>query len=271
MADAATAEEESPMPATEEELGIEYDEERLEAATEVHEIELEERHEGDRVSRFRDLDGKYRKPEATFDWGPEDKLARQLAAVAEWPTKEVRKFREELAEINEDGRLSEKGEREKKEQLAREYLEADSGGSDRGGRLVRTGHDVDRLAKRVDTAAPDFRVAPEPDPGDAVSAVREMELRNYLRTLEGDDLERTRRAWAHGEDPTKVRAVFGGDPGMAGFATEQGREALRQEVIREKYGNLPDQVEALRGLADLARHNLQEARREIARLGGLEE
>lgn len=259
------------MATTEEEgLGIDFDEERLAELTAEREEALEDQHQDEARVRFMDLDGDYARPEVHFNWEEEDTLARQLAAVAEWPTEEVRKFREEAAGIEDDDRFKDEHKAELTSKLASEYLAADAGHAERGGTFVQTEHDLRRLEKKIDQKATEFTATEEPDPDRAAySAQREKEIRQRL--AEADDaaerMEMAERLVDSG-DPEAVRAVLDPPPGTSPIS-EQFRQSLETRVLERKYGDQVEQVQALRGLVELARHNLNEAKREIASAGGL--
>lgn len=261
MADAATAEPNA---------GIDFDEERLAELTAEREEALENQHEDEARVRFMDLDGEYRRPEAFFNWEEEDKLARQLAAVAEWPTDEVHQFREEAAGIEADDRFKDEHKAALTSELASEYLAADSGHAERGGTFRQAEYDLNRLEKKIDQKASEFTVVEDPDPDTAAySAQREKEIRQRL--AEADDaserMEMAERLVNSG-DPEAVRAVLDPPPGTSPIS-EQFRQSLESRVLERKYGDELEQVQALRGLVELARHNLNEAKREIASAGGL--
>lgn len=258
------------MATAEQEMDLEFDSERLELATEANEEALGALHDDERRIRYSDLDGDYRRPETRFNWSEEDKLARQMATLAEWGPQAVREFREELQSIEDDGRYSDEFKREKKAELAREYLEADSGGPDRGRQLVRTSYEIGRLRSKVEARAQDFRPFDPPNPETSgYSAAREREIREQLaqETDAGKRLRRARELVDSG-DPESVRAVLNPPAGTSPIA-EENVQLLKKRALENRYGDQPEQLAALRGLADLAYGNLQEARREIARLGGV--
>lgn len=153
--------------------------------------------------------------------------------------------RERQQELQEDGRYSPEGVREKMESEVEDFLSTDFNADAREGR-----HDnlaiLDQYARDAVERADELRVqlseVEEPEPEDEADVALDREVRDYLRGLDQDERRRKlRKAAVEGREDV-VRAALSGPPELSGM-TEEHRERVRDLWRKNEHPELIEELE----------------------------
>lgn len=144
------------------------------------------------------------------------------------------KLREEVSPVLDDETLSDVGKRERISELARaDHL---------GGWLELVANRVEKELRQVREERSKLSAVDPADPTDARAAIREMELRNTLRSMKPDERSRVLAQAADEGNEEVLQAILAAPP-LSLKVPEETLGALKEQVLRRKYGDRLDELD----------------------------